>query len=355
MSKMTWQQLSNLTPDNGAIRDLRELIVAELFTDPELERFFTLMQNVANGDKLDYLGTMEDVGWAGGGCNPTFKDPKVNMAEKTWAIGKWEIPLKLCFEKLENTIAEYCLKNGTDIGDLTSTDYMDYIIYPTLKDAMTAMMWRFVWFSDKDAKLHSNSGVLSTGTDPKLFTTTDGLFKHLFALGDEQKTSIEANTQTTTALQFSKLKENGVAIGIFESMMEDADSRIINLPGAGIFATKSLTDALTKDLKRNYKEILTWEQIFGGLRYTEFNGITIYSMPVWDRIIMKYQNDGTKLNLPHRAVFGSPREMLVGTPANQLISELDVWFEKKERQNYIYSTGKMGTLIGQDELFQVAY
>ena len=25
---MTWEQLSNLTPDNGAIRDLKDLIIA---------------------------------------------------------------------------------------------------------------------------------------------------------------------------------------------------------------------------------------------------------------------------------------------------------------------------------------
>lgn len=49
---MTWEQLSNLTPDNGAIRDLKDLIIAEIFTDPELERFFTLVQNAKNGEKL---------------------------------------------------------------------------------------------------------------------------------------------------------------------------------------------------------------------------------------------------------------------------------------------------------------
>ena len=138
-------------------------------------------------------------------------------------------------------------------------------------------------------------------------------------------------------------------------MLENADARIAGLPGAGIFWTKTLADALTKDLKREYKEILTWEQVFGGMKMTEYNGIPVYQIPVWDRMIMKYQNDGTKLNLPHRAVFGSPREMLVGTPSNDLISELDIWFEKKDRMNYLYSTGKMGTQIGQDDLFQFAY
>lgn len=355
---MKWEELSNLTPDNGAIKDLKELIIAEVFTDPVLEQFFTLMYNVKNGDKVGYVGEMSDVGWAGDKCNPEYKKATIEFLEKEWKIGSWTVPLEWCYKDLENTIAEYCLKKGTDIGDLTSTDYMDDIVYPALKDAMIKMMWRMVWFSDTNANLHSASGVFSTGTDLNLFKTTDGLWKHLFAIGTAsagQKTAIAANTQTTTALQSSKLKEAGVAIGIFDSMLENADSRIAGLPGAAIYCTKSLADALTKDLKREYKEILTWEQVFGGLKVSEYNGVTIYQIPIWDRMIMQYQNDGTKLNLPHRAIFGSPREMLVGTPANQLISELDIFFERKERMNYIYSTGKLGTNIGQDDLFQLAY
>ena len=174
---MTWEQLSNLTPDNGAIRNLRDLIIAETFTDPELERFFTLVQNAKNGEKIGYRGAMSDVGWAGSGCNPSYKNATIQFLEKEWSIGDWQVPLKWCYTDLINTIAEYCLKTGTEIGDLTSTEYMDDIVYPALKDAMMNMMWRFVWFSDKDAKLHSESGVLSTGTDTELFKTTDGLWE----------------------------------------------------------------------------------------------------------------------------------------------------------------------------------
>lgn len=45
----------------------------------------------------------------------------------------------------------------------------------------------------------------------------------------------------------------------------------------------------------------------------------------------------------------------MGYPGSSAISELDVWFERKERMNYIYSTGKIGTLIKEDELIHAAY
>ena len=356
--RITWEKITSLTPDNGAVKSLRDLLIMTNFLDESLERFFTLRQNVHNGDKLGWVGEMDDIGWAGSGCNPTYKDPNINFAEKEWSIGDWQIPLKWCYEDLENTIAEYCLKTGTDIGDLTSTEYMDYIVMPALDLAIKHMMWRFIWFGDTDAANVASSGQITDGVDVELFKTTDGFWKQLFAIGTanaSQKTTISANSQTTTATQFSALKTEGVAIGIFDSLLEDADSRIASMDGAGIFCTKSLADALTRDLKAEYKLILTWEQIFKGLDVTEYNGVPIYRVSIWDRFIQKYQNDGTKLNLPHRAVFGSPSQLLVGTPANQLISDLDIWFERKERVNYLYSTGKLGCLIGEDNLFQIAY
>lgn len=356
--RISWGQLSSLTPDNGAIKSLRDLLIMTNFLDEELERFFTLRQNVHNGDKLGWVGEMDDIGWDGSGCNPNYKNTKVNFAEKEWAIGDWQIPLKWCYTDLINTIAEYCLKTGTEIGDLTSTEYMDDIVMPALDLAVKHMMWRFIWFGDKEAQNVTSSGQITDGVDVNLFKTTNGFWKQLFAIGTAnagQKTAIAANEQTTTALQFSKLRETGVTIGIFDNLLENADSRIASLDGAGIFCTKSLADALVRDLKTEYKLILEWEQIFKGLDVTEYNGVPIYRVSIWDRFIQKYQNNGTKLNLPHRAVFGSPKQLFVGTPANQLISDLDIWFDRKDRVNYLYSTGKLGCLIGEDYLFQIAY
>lgn len=356
--RISWGALSSLTPDNGAVKSLKDLLIMTNFLDEDLERFFTIRQNVHNGDKLGWVGEMDDVGWDGSGCNPSYKNANVKFAEKEWSIGDWQIPLKWCYTDLINTIAEYCLKTGTEIGDLTSTEYMDDIVMPALDLAIKHMMWRFIWFGDKEAANVDDSGQITDGVDVNLFKTTNGFWKQLFAIGTanaSQKTTIAANSQTTTATQFSALKTAGVSIGIFDSLLESADSRIASMDGAGIFCTKSLADALVRDLKNEYKLILTWEQIFKGLDVTEYNGIPVYRVSIWDRFIQKYQNDGTKLNLPHRAVFGAPSQLLVGTPANQLISDLDIWFDRKDRVNYLYSTGKLGCLIGEDNLFQIAY
>lgn len=358
---------SKLTVSNRAITDLKDLMILTTFLTEELGKYFTFMQNVNTGDKLGWTGEMNDVGKAGNSCNPTYENLSIQAAQKEWAIGKWEIPLKLCYTEIEQTIAQYCLKSGTDIQDLTDTEYMDIIVVPALERAMYQMAWRLIWFGDTAATNIASSGSgdnitytgsITAGVNVELMKPCNGLWKQLFALGtasSAQVTTIAANAEKTYALQKSKLRESGVAIAIFDAMIADADARIDQLEGAAIYCTKSLADALTADLKREYKLILEWKDVFGGLKVTEYEGRTIYAVSIWDRFIKKYQDNGVFLNKPHRAFFGAPSQVLVGSPANQIISTVDVWFDKKDRQNYMYSAGQLGTLLGEDSLFHLAY
>lgn len=346
--------IKQLTKDNHAIKDLRDLMVMTNFTDEKMEQFFTFKQNVAQGEKLGWVGEMEEIGWKGAPCYPEYRTPAISAAEKEWDLGAWQVPLKWCYEEFLNTMAEYALKTGTDIHDLTGTDIMDVLIAPALEESYRRMFWRFIWFNDKDMQEES----ITPGMDVELFNTNDGLFKQLFAIGaanPAQRVTIAANQEASLAAQMSALRAPGVAIGIFESLLENADSRIASMDGAGLYVTKSLADALAKDLKREYKDRLTWEQIFGGVRVSEFDGVKIYEISIWDRMIHRYQTNGTSLNLPHRAVFGSPKQMFVGSPANNIISNFDLWFNKDERVVKNYASGRLGTLIGEDNLFQLAY
>lgn len=352
------ESIAGLTKDNGAVKDLKDLLVLANFTDEKLEKFFTFKQNVQNGGKLGFIGEMEAIGWEGAGCSPEYKNANVAAAEKTWNLGDWQVPLKWCYEDFLNTVAEVALKHGTEIGDLTSTDIMAYVIEPALSAAINKMYWRHIWFGDKDAANVAEGGVITDGVDKSLFTVCDGFFKQLFAIGAAnatQRVTISANNESTRAAQFTKIKEAGVAINIFDSLIENADPRIASLEGAGIFCTKSLADALQHDLRATYKDNMSWEQIASGIDMTEYNGVKIYRVAIWDRLIQQFQNNGTKLNLPHRAVFTSPKQLFVGSPANEAISELDVWFNKDERTTKAYSAGRIGCLLGEDELFQIAY
>lgn len=355
---------TNLSVAQKDIRDLRELIPMSIFADEDFNKFVTL-RKVQNGDPVGLVGELNDVGVAGAGCEPTYAEAGVANAQKRWALGDWQIPIKICYEALVGTIAEWQLKTGTDVQDLTSTEFMTYIIRPALEAAIKRMIWRIAWFGDTSAAVIASGGVLTAGTDPNLFKVTDGFWKKLFAIGTanaNQKTAIAANTATegspaviTTAAQKAAIYTSGVATGIFDSMLRDADTRITANGDTVILVTKALADALTWDIKDKYKVIMPWEKVFDGVKVAEYDGVKVVQLSVWDRIINTYENASTYVNKPFRAVMTDIKNLHVGTNADSLISDLDVWFEKKERMNYIYATGKIGTMVLEDYMVHLAY
>lgn len=348
----------NISVDPKDVTDLKELIPLSIDQDEDYQKF-TALKKVKNGDPVAFLGDGDDVGIAGSGCDPTYQEYGVANSQKRWELGDWQIPLKICYESLKGTIAEHTLKTGTQVGDLTSTEFLTYILRPVLERQMKRMIWRFGWFGNKTASLATEGGVLTAGTKKELFTTCNGLFTRIFAQcakNASQLTAIAANAEKTYAEQKAAILKEGVATGIFDTMLMDTDSRITADDGAVILVTKSLADALAFDIKKTYKTIMPWEKVFEGVDVSQYNGVTIARISLWDRMIKAYENDGTKLNKPFRAVYANvQKELQTGTDADGLISDLDIWFDKKERRNYIYSTGRIGTQILEDDMFHAAY
>jgi len=365
---MAWFQNISVNPKD--VTDLKDLIPLSIDQDEEFQRFVNL-KKVKNGDPVAFIGEGDEVGLAGSGCDPEYQEYGVANSQKRWTLGDWQIPLKICYESLHGTIAEYTLKNGTDIADLTGTEFMTYILRPALEKQMKRMIWRFGWFGDTAAKKQADGGMLtdSEALKKELFTTCDGLFKRIFAqcvANSKQLTTIAANSEATFAAQRAAMLQEGVASNLLDMMLMDADSRITSDPGAVILMTKAMADCLTYDVKNRYKVIMPWQTVFQGLDMTEYNGVKIARVSIWDRMIQAYEHieaeasgntpAQNKPNKPFRMVYANTNTQLqVATESGGLLEDLDIWFDKKERRNYIYATGKIGTQILENDMFHAAY
>lgn len=349
---------SQFTVDNQAITDLRELLFLTVFNDPDIDLVVSNETGVYNGKKLGYIDSMGDVGLNESGCSPTYGNINVTGIEKEWELGDWRIAKHICYSELENTIAKYQLNTGTEKAFLQDTPYWDQILIPLLQRAIKEMFWRIVWFGDKNAKNVGDNGNITAGVDTKLFTMCDGFWKRLQAIiatNAGQKTTIAANSEATYALQKSKLRESGVAIGIIDDLLIDADSRIFDKDDAVILMTSSLFKALRRDIVDRYgKTTMPFENVATGITLSEYDGRRILALDIWDRMIKKYEDNGTVLNCPHRAVVCSPSNLFVGTEATDKIANLNVSFNDETLYNNIYAASKIGTLIGEDALVQVA-
>lgn len=354
MAGFTKQQLENLKLEPENLASIKDAVQETFYNDEDFSSFVNI-QKVKEKDPIALLGEMEMVGKKGGGCDPTYEEKGIANSQKRWEFGQWEIPVKICYEAIKGTIGEYSLKTGTAIGDLTSTDFMT-IFADALQRAMEQMIWRFGWLGDKEAALAGEGGgKLTAGLDVSNFNVCDGLFKRIFTATATKHTAIAANSETTAALQISALRKSGAATTLVDTILMDADTRIVDDSDAVLLMTRSLADALTYDLKKTYRDIMPWEKLFDGFEVATYNGVKIARVGIWDRMIKAYEKGETTINLPHRAVFCNPKHLMIGTDADNLISDLDIWFDQKERRNYLYATGKIGTALLEEDMIYAAY
>jgi hypothetical protein len=354
MAGFTKQQLENLKLEPENLASIKDAVQETFYNDEDFSSFVNI-QKVKEKDPIALLGEMEMVGKKGGGCDPTYEEKGIANSQKRWEFGQWEIPVKICYEAIKGTIGEYSLKTGTAIGDLTSTDFMT-IFADALQRAMEQMIWRFGWLGDKEAALAGEGGgKLTAGLDVSNFNVCDGLFKRIFTATATKHTAIAANSETTAALQISALRKSGAATTLVDTILMDADTRIVDDSDAVLLMTRSLADALTYDLKKTYHDIMPWEKLFDGFEVATYNGVKIARVGIWDRMIKAYEKGETTINLPHRAVFCNPKHLMIGTDADNLISDLDIWFDQKERRNYLYATGKIGTALLEENMIHAAY
>ena len=347
---------SNIPLEPANLESLRDAVIKKVIEDEDLANVVTI-KRVKNGDPLAVIGEMDAVGHAGAGCNPTYEEIGIANSLKRWALGAWEIALKICYENLEDTIAEYSLRTGTAIGDLTGTDFMA-IYMELLVTQVRRMIWRFAWFGDTAAATITNGGQITDGTDVTLLSANDGLWKRLYAIATAapaQYTAISANSAQTYAAQKAAMLTAGYATGLVDTILLDASSRVNGNGEATLFINKKFADYLAHDIKVTYKDNLPFERIFDGFYLGYYNGVRIGAIETWDYMIDTYENTGTAWNKPFRAVLANPKNLIVGVDKENPVDDLDIIFDRVNRMNHIYATGKMDTQVAVDDMVHVAY
>ena len=285
----TGLNFANLTPDDGAVKDLKRLIFLAV-TDPEsLGKIFNFLPKQKHGEKVGFIGEFGMVGKASQGCNPTFGTSVIATSEKEWDIHEWEVAEKICYKDLEGTVAQVAMRTKTNIADLTGTEYTDYILAPRLELAIRKMLMRYAWFGDKAADTVTNGGNLLDSIDPAYFTLVDGFWKRLFTLAaatPDRRTTCAANAATTFAEQKAAMRQNYAAVDFLDALISDASTVLRQANGQLIYITQALKDALDADLKRNNKgSELQWTALFDGITETNYNGVQMLAIPFLDEII----------------------------------------------------------------------
>lgn len=326
---------SGLTLGPREAETVNQVIFKRIFEDGDLSEFHDIHTGVDMKTQIVFAGALGLLGKAAAACTPN-EATGIGFTEKFWDPAKEDFRMKHCQDDMAKLLKIFrkAQKMNPDFYDAVGSEEFGVII-AVVEQALMENIHRKVWFNDKLAANVSGGGVFKNGLDMGYWNTFDGLFKQIMTevpTTASNYVAVTANAGTTYTGQ--KLAADA-AFGIFAAMVEAADSRLLNDPSGFILATRSLADNYRATLRNKNLGAGFMEVVEGGRPKLMFDGIEIKVRYDWDRHIKAYQDNGAKLNLPHRAVFTVKENIPVGTLSEEDFKTLDVFYDKTLKTNII--------------------
>lgn len=355
------------------IKDINELAFLDVILGGPLSKFHTIATGITVETDFGWIGEMGKVGVARQGCNPQRGTASIPTQIKKLFPVKWEASFSQCYAELENTMWEYVRKLKNEEPDLEGSAYW-LMVETKFKEALEKMIWRIAWFGDKDAKSISEGGNFSNENDLKYFNWLDGFWKQYFAAATAnpvRRITIAANQAATYAeaeAAFTHDKVKQVCLDLkYKSDVrlrrsKDIQSNVKSSTNSDCFVmcTRMFADKVEQMLISQTP--YTSEQYKvneDGLQYIRFNGLDYYPIDIWDEIITQDQvkdvDSAPKFNLPYRAILVKKENQAIATPSTTELANVDVWYDKTSRMNYMEAMDALDAKFALDHYFEVAY
>lgn len=231
------------------------------------------------------------------------------------------------------------------------------VVVMAIMNSLPTNILTIAWFGDKAADRIADGGNFSAGVDLDLYNAIDGLWKQIFAeigAGDANYVNIPKNNGANYAAQVMTPAE---AKATLTSMYFKADRRLrANTDGLMFLVTDGIYDGYLQWLES------VQETGAGNTMIVENNqpvlrhfGIEVVNMNIWSRKIEELQNDGTKLNLPNRAVLTNKYNIPLGTTSESDFDTVESDYNSYEKINFMDVAMTLDAKLLQAYLAVAAY
>lgn len=334
------------------LQSINEMVYDDTLQGPEMTLFHTVWDNIVTRTDIGFIGEGGPIGVPATGCNPTPQPWSIGTRLLKWEPKDWEVLLMQCYTDLQASALIYSLNTGKDIPDFTDTDYMN-VYLEVLGKAFMDFWYRLYWFNDT-AAAEAPAGVITPGTDLRYMKIIDGLWKQIMTQTTvnpaQRAATITENTGATYVDQ--KLDKTNV-IGYLSSLVYDAPLLLRQDANNFILVTQTVYDAYEQALTDACCLESARLALLNGMSALTFKGIPVIPVPIWDKLINLFENDGTKWNNPHRMLYTNKRVLGIGTDDYGKHGELRVWYEKKDRTVYTESLGRADAKLTNPAYFTV--
>lgn len=349
--------LAGLTFNSNVVaQDVSKAIFERYITGGAVADHHEIMTGVSHDQQVVFVGALAEIGEALTGCGQAGTGQQIPLTQKIAA------------PRLIGGRLDHCINDANRLFQLfkkeraKSIDFFDGIgseelgvITAAIGSALERAINRLVWFGDTTANTIAGGGVFANGTNLALYTPFNGLFRQIFAeVTGTNRVTITENAGTTFATQVLPVN---AAIAYLRLMFNRQLPQMHQARAAGA----SLRFYCTRDFAQNYADTLedrslaftlqTAEQGSTGLNY---RGVPIVIKDDWDAYI-NIQNNGTRRNLPHRAILTFKENIPVYTLTEGDLTEVTSHYDQTLEINIMKFKLFLGTLLLEQNLTVAAY
>jgi hypothetical protein len=323
----------DLTLNAREAETMSEVIFERVFNESDLAEYHEVETGIDVKTQIAFAERLGLLGKKSEGCTPN-EAGGFTLTEKFWTPVLEDFRLKHCQNDMPALLKLFrkSQRINPDFFDAVGTQEFGVII-AAVESALIENIHRKVWFNDTAAATIADSGVFTNGTDLEYFNSFDGLFKQIFTEVPSNAANRVAITENGGANYTAQALAEDAALAIFEKMVTVADERLVSAEDAFILASRTLADNYRATLRNKNLGSGFLEVVEEGRPKLYFDGIEVKVRYDWDRYIKQYQNNGTRHNLPHRAVLTTKSNIPVGTLSEDDLTKLDVFYDKTLKTN----------------------
>ena len=321
------------------LKDWSKVINELTFGDPTLNELHDIEQGIKYNQQIVFAGRMGLMGKKVTGCTPNAV-AGVALTEKTWTPVDMDFRLEHCSADVnaQDKLIRQMAKMNPDFYNVIegSQNVVGNFLVAKVIEGFNENLLRQAWFSDTAAALTTGGGVFKAGTDLGYFNSLNGFFKQIFTEIPTTDDKYVAIAKNAGASYSDQALASGDAIATLKAMYAKADSRLLDSGSAKFYVTRTIWDGYLNDLEsiQNSGAGNTMINENGQVSLT-YRGIPVVKEEIWDRTISAYQDNGTKWNLPHRAVLSTPMNLKIGTLATDDFGALDAFYDQYHKVNVI--------------------
>lgn len=352
---------SDLTFNGSEIRSFAEAIIEGLVEYPALQDMHTIIPNIVAKKQIAILGHLSKITRKDLGCGNGKLDKIIGMSEKFWNPVNMKIWLSECWTQFLDTFMVYYLNQGGEKADLTTTEIFSNWLVAEVGVAASRDVTRIAWFGDTAAALSSGGGVFTAGVEVLDYSMLDGFWKQAFAIvtADPSKKAVAIAKNAAASFALQEFDDADTAAktvtGYFQKLIMKSDRRLRAKADKIIWATRSLTDQYILERLSVANVELAYTRMESGIDTLTIMGVPVMVVDQWDDVIRADQSNGTKYNLPHRAIMSTKDNMQVGFDSEAAVTEFDVFYDKMSETSNIKGLYRMDAKIIENYLIETIY